>query len=83
MKRNFGIKDSTNRMGKKLEIKKDRSMEKKEPKPRVPIMPKIKNVTKNKKAKKPQRSIVEANKVVMVKIKASTSKNSERRFWMP
>ena len=87
MEKDFGIRDSTTRRGKKSEIKKEVKEEKKEPKPRVPIIPKIKNSKKTKKvSKKPQRSIVEANKVVIVKPKVESPKPIERlrrSIWMP
>lgn len=83
MERNFGIRDSTSMRGKKLEIKNETNIEKKERKPRVPITPKVKNSTKIKKVKKHEKSIVEANKIVTVKVKALTPKPGERRFWMP
>ena len=87
MEKKFGIRDPTSRRGKKLENKKEPVVEKKEPKPRVPIIPKIKNSKKPKKPiKKPQRSIVEANKIIVVKPKAESPNPIERLqrlIWMP
>ena len=87
MEKEFGIRNSPSRRGKKAEIKKDTKVEKREPKPRVPITPKVKNSKRTKKvSKKPQRSIVEANKIVIVKPKAETPKPIERlrrSIWMP
>lgn len=84
MERNFGIRDATNRREKKSELKNE---EKKEPKPRVPITPKYRSTKITKKvSKKLQKSIIEANKVVIIKPNPKTpnpKKILERRIWMP
>jgi hypothetical protein len=58
MEKDLRIRDSTSRRGKKLEIRKEVKVEKKEPKSRVPITQKIKNSKKTKKVSKKSQDLL-------------------------